>query len=100
MIERLVQSDGLRLGKVLSYFELCFDSIKAKLKFSEDATLDTLSQNLHCSTSIEEHFNCKILGLDEAFEVLEEQDVAHATAAQKHVANDIVERNSFSKEFF
>ena len=69
------------------------------MKFSEDVTLDTLSQNLRCSTSIEEHFNGKILGLDEAFDVLEEQDVQHAKTHQNQVENDIINRKSFTKEF-
>ena len=45
-----------------------------------------------------EHFDSKIIGLDEAFEVLEEADVKIATGAQKEIQTTLETRKTFQED--
>ena len=97
-MEDITRRWGFAWNKDGTYFETMFDGIRSGMKWSENKTMDAMSQVMS-PDALAEHFDTKIIGLDEAFEVLEEQDLKVANGEQDNIETARANRNSFEQEF-
>ena len=98
LAEGLDGSYGHKFSKDLAHLEFRHDIIKTRFKWSEDKAVDAISCSL-CMDQVSEHFSSNIMGLDKAFEALEEQDVKVANNEQKHIMDEDAVRKQFTKEY-
>ena len=97
-MESLLKGQGVPWAKDGTTFENTYDGIRSHMKYSENNTMETMVQAM-APDQVAEHFGSKILGLDEAFDVLEEVNHRLAKTEQTQVESEMTAKESFAKEF-
>ena len=98
VVEMICKVAGEKFNSNQSFFQLLFEIIKRGLKLNDSGTLDILAQRFVATETVDDYSE-HVLNIEEAVEVLEDQDIKVLNAERKQLPQDRETRASFKTEY-
>ena len=98
VVENICKVAGEKFSSNQSFFQLLFEIIKRALNLDDGATLDIIAQRF-VATEQEDDYAEQVLNIEEAVEVLEDQDIKVLNQERKHLPELREARDSFRTEY-
>ena len=98
VVEKLAKIAGIKFDPNCTFFQLLLAIIQDVLKLDRCATLDIIAQRM-VAPDMEEDYAEHVLHIDEAVDVLEDQDIKVLNQERKDIPRDREAREDFKKEY-